>query len=255
MKFHKLLAAIILSFSLYSCNCEDVNLGKLEQNGELMSFLPAQGKRYFVQYDEARLPLSYQAADGVYPVVAAVTKTGKSQTTGKGGTSDCVEYFTAEGREYPGYIDGQCPFSINQMYTKDVNPYGFNNISDKNQVADVIEYIVGFNNKFPNVISRGMSNYENYMPYRVFTLAKDPEKLRHKRNDITQEFLATVTLNGVQYQNVYHLYLNSPQYTEDEKFFNQHYPLDYPQGIFVKEGVGIIQAYSADGKQIDITVE
>lgn len=255
MKLSKLLAATFLSLSLYSCGCEDVNLGKLEQTGELTSFLPAQGKNYFVKYGETKLPLSYQVPGKSSAVMIPVAKTGKIQTTGKGGSSECIEYYDAEEKEYPSFIEGQCPFNLNQKYRKDANQHALNDIKDKDQVADVIEYTVSFNNNFPTTITRGMMNYYNYVPYRVFTLAKDPTKLQYKQSDITQQFLPAVTLNGVQHQNVYHLYLNSPQFTEDEKFFNQHYPLDYPQGIYVKEGIGILQAYTANGKKIDITIE
>lgn len=255
MKLPKLLAAVFLSFSLYSCSCEDVNLGKLEQTGELTSFLPAQGRSYFATYNDTKLPLSYYTPDGSSPLRVPVRETGSKAMVGKGGTYDCIEYYTAEEKEYPGYIEGKNPFYLNQKYTKDVNQFAFNSIKDKDQVVDVIEFIVGFNNKFPTTITRGMGSYDSFMPYRSFTLAKDPEALLFKRSDMTQEFLPTITLNGVQHQNVYHLYLNSPQYTEDEKFFNQYYPLDYPQGIYVKEGIGIVQAYTDDGKQIDITVE
>ncbi|MEJ8757556.1 hypothetical protein WG947_11135 [Pontibacter sp. H259] len=255
MRLPNLLAIVVLSLSLYSCSCEDVNLGKLEQTGELTSFLPAQGKNFFAKYGETTLPLSYHVPATASSIMVPVAKTGKSQTTGKGGNYDCIEYYAAEEKEYPGYIEGQCPFYLNQKYTKDVNQHAFNTIEDKEQVADVIEYLVGFDNKFPKTVTRGMGNYDNFMPYRVFTLAKNPEAMRYKRSDITQEFLPTVTLNGVQHQNVYHLYLNSPQYTEDEKYFNQYYPLDYPQGIYVKEGIGILKAYTATGKKLNVIVE
>lgn len=258
MKLNKLLAAALLSFSLYSCSCEDVNLGKLEQTDELASFLPVQpteGKSYQVKYGDKKVPMYYHSPDVISNIQIPVKETGKSGMGPKGGSYDCIEYYTAEEKDYFAYIEGENPVNIITKYTKDANQYGFNSIKDKEQVADVIEFIVGFNNKFPTTVTRGMGSYDSFMPHRSFTLAKDPETLLFKRSDMTQEFIPTITLNGVQHQNVYHLYLNSPQYTDDEKFFNQYYPLDYPQGIYVKEGIGIVQAYTAEGKQIDITIE
>ena len=117
MKLNKLLAIVVLSLGLYSCSCEDVNLGKLEQTGELTSFLPAQGKSYFIKYGDVKLPLSYYVPAYSSAMMIPVAKTGKTQTTGKGGSSACIEYYAAEEKEYPGYIEGQCPFYHNQKYT------------------------------------------------------------------------------------------------------------------------------------------
>ncbi|WP_299706266.1 hypothetical protein [uncultured Pontibacter sp.] len=256
MKFRKLVAALIVSISLYSCTCEDVHLGKVELTGELIPYLPAEigpDNKYVIRSGDTKLLMYYHASDGFSPMKILVRETGKTQTTGKLGTYNCKEYYSGEERAYWTYVEGILPVSIMMRYTKDANQHGFNDIKNKEQVADVILFTVGFDNKFPTTVTRGMGSYDNLMLYRTFTLAKDPTNLIYKHSDITQEFVPIITLNGVQHQNVYHLYLNSPQYTADETYFLKHYPLDYIKGIYIKEGIGIVQAYTADGKQIDIT--
>ena len=254
MKLSKLLVAITVSLSVFlcSCSCEDVDLGHIENSGELDSFLPTPGmEKYEMKYNNTSIPMSYYSGNSTR-VQIPVKETGKSGIVGKGGTYDCIEYYTIETEEFISSATSNLPAIFFVKKSKNYNPGGFTAITEKDDVDDVIEFSVSFYNKLPAPITRGMMTYESYMPYRSFTLSKNPSELVNKRNNFTQEFLPAVTLNGVVHENVYHLYLTSPQYTEDEKYINSYYPLNYIQGIYVKEGIGIIQAYASNGEKINI---
>ncbi|MDX5481690.1 MAG: hypothetical protein LPK07_08390 [Hymenobacteraceae bacterium] len=253
MKIIKLLAVALLSASLYSCNeCEDVNLGKLEFTDELTSFLPVQGKNYSAVTGGTRLRMSYSTPSGSAYVQIPVQKINYS---GKFDPDYCKEYYTAEEKEYTGQIEGGSPFSIKFKLRKDANPQRFNTIYDKDAVGDVLEFAVGYNTVFPEAVTHGSHTYTNYTAQRTF-LFLDTVTSNLDRITYTQEYLPTVTLQGVQHESVYHLYLNDGySYDPTERYLHQYYPLDYIKGIYMKKGVGLLHAYTAGGKQVTIAVE
>src|SRR5690606_5718545 len=140
-------------------------------------------------------------------------------------------------------------------YRKDASTDRFNNITDKAQVEDVIEFTIGYNNKFPQPIQTGTSSSSHFITSRTFLLT-DATTHTIENPTYTQKFLPTVTLGGVQHQNVYHLYLNQPNYYRpEEQYIHDRYPaLDYIQGIYVKEGFGIIHGYTSKGKDIVLSM-
>ncbi|MCP2042970.1 hypothetical protein [Pontibacter sp. HSC-36F09] len=255
MKLNKLLAAVVLSVGLSACGCEDVNLGKLEFTNELVSFMPAQptqGKSYYMAEEGVNRKMKYINAAGVTSVEIPVRRTNYS---GKFDPNSCKEFFTADQKVYASQVEGGSLVSISVTYRKNASTDRFNNITDKAAVGDVIEFAVGYNNKFPEPIQTGTSSSSNFITSRTF-LFGDATTNTIDNHTYTQEFLSTVTLGGVQHQNVYHLYLNQPNYYRpEEQYIHDRYPaLDYIQGIYVKEGFGIIQAYSSKGKEIVLSV-
>lgn len=260
MKISKFLAATFIALGsclLYSCSCEDVDLGTIERTGELDNFLPvANGETIKVMFDGKVGRMGYVLSRNNGIKTIPVKETGKTRVQGKGADYDCIEFYTAEEKVFLSYSNtSTLLFNIGVLLTKNISPQGFTEIVDKDHVDDVIEYSIGYYNIFPQAVTRGMQNHEAYYTYRSFTLSKKPADLIYKKNNFTQEHLASVTLNGVVHENVYHLYLTSPQYTEDEKYFNSYYPLTYVQGMYVKEGVGIVQAYTSTGQKIDFSLE
>ncbi|MDO6390730.1 hypothetical protein Q4E40_11380 [Pontibacter sp. BT731] len=255
MKLSKLIAAAALGVGLSACGCEDVNLGKLEFTNQLVSFLPAQptqGKSYYIKEEGADRKMKYVNADGVTTVEIPVRKTNYS---GKFDPNSCKEYFTADQKVYASQVEGESLVSISVTYRKNVSTDRFNNITDKAAVGDVIEFAVGYNNKFPEPIQTGTSSSSNFITSRTF-LFWDATTNTIDNYTYTQEFLPTVTLDGVAHDKVYHLYLNQPNYYRpEEQYIHDRYPaLDYVQGIYVKEGFGIIQAYTSKGKQVVLSV-
>ncbi|MHC2991528.1 hypothetical protein OB13_08015 [Pontibacter sp. HJ8] len=242
--------------SLYACGCEDENLGKLDFTNELVSFLPAQpveGKSYYIAVaGGANQKMKYVNTAGLTHVEIPVRKTNYS---GKFDPNSCKEFFTADQKVYTSQTEGESLASISITYRKNASTERFNNITDKDDVGDVIEFVVGYNNKFPEPILIGTSNSNNYITNRTFLFA-DAAKTTIDNYTYTQEFLPTLTLDGVQHDNVYHLYLNqSNQYRPEEQYVQDRYPaLDYIEGIYVKEGFGIIYAYSFKDKQIVLSV-
>ncbi|WP_276498382.1 hypothetical protein [Pontibacter litorisediminis] len=253
MKLPKLLASAFLIASLYACNdCEDVNLGKLEFTGELSAFVPAPDKTYHATLEEAKLPMSY-GVPGKYTTVEVPVR--KKNYSGKFDLNSCKEYYTAEEKEYIGQISGESRFSIKLKLRKDVDPQRFNSIYGKPDVSDVMEFTVGYKTRFPSSVTYVNQTYTEYTTTRTFVL-DDAATSTFNKITYTQEFLPTVTLQGVEHANVYHFFLNEAlRYNADERYFQQYYPLDYVQGIYVKEGVGLIQAYTAGGEQIGIAMD
>jgi len=256
MKLAKLLAVTTLSVALYSCGCDDVDLGKLEFTNELVTFLPSQpapGKSYYIAMDGAKQKMRYVNPEGSTEVVIPVKKINYS---GKFDPNSCNEYYTAEQKVFTGQVEGQNPTKITLTYRKDASTDRYNSSIDKNNVGDVLELTVGYNNKFPNPIVSGTTSISNYETLRTFLFS---EAITAPIDHYTykQEFLPTVVLNRVQYENVYHLYLSSPnQYRPEDDYYRNHYPeLDYIEGIYLKEGAGIVYAYSFKGKQISFSVE
>ncbi|ARS37051.1 hypothetical protein [Pontibacter actiniarum] len=255
MKLTKLIA-VAMSVSLYSCSCDDVDLGKLEFTNELTSFLPAppvQGKSYYIAMDTIHQKMSYVNPEGSTTVVIPVKKINYS---GKFDLNSCKEYYTAEQKVFLSQVNGQNPVRLTLTYRKDASTDRFNNTISKGSVGDVLEFTVGYTNTFPEPVANGTSSISSYETVRTFLFSSaTTATLDHYT--YKQEFLPAVALNSVQHENVYHLYLSSPsQYRPEDQFFRDHYPaLDYIEGIYVKEGAGIVYAYSFKGKQISVAVE
>ncbi len=245
-----------LSVSLYSCGCEDLNLGKLAFTNDLIAFLPAepaQGQSYFALFNGTKHRMNYLAPNGISTVVIPVRKKNYS---GKFDPNSCKEYYTAEEKVYTSQVEGGSPVSISITYRKDASQERFNNYIDKDNVADIIVFGLGYNNRFPAPIPSGSASIENYITQRYF-IFKDASTSQVDNVTYLQEFLPAVTLNGITYQNVYHLHMKEqPVYRPEEQYYLEHYPqLDYVQGIYIKEGVGVMHAYTYKGKQMAITVE
>lgn len=208
-----------------------------------------------MRFGDKERKMYYSPSGTARPFTIPVKKTGGSRIQGKGATYDCIEYYTAEELYFQANsFENNLPVYITVLQTKNVSPTGFTTVVDKDKVADVISFSIGYHNWFPQTVTRGMMNYDGYMPVRSFTLSKNPNQLVYKRNSFTQEFLPTVTLNGVVHQNVYHLYLTAPQFTDDETYLNSFYQLEYVQGIYVKEDFGIVQIYTSKGLKLDISL-
>ena len=255
MKWSKLIATAVLCGGLSACGCEDVDLGKLEFTNELVSFLPAQpaqGESYYMTEEGVNRKMKYINAAGITSVEIPLRKTNYS---GKFDPNSCKEFFTADQKVYTSQIEGESQVSISITYRKDASTDRYNNITDKAQVEDIIEFVIGYNNKFPQPIQFGTSSSSNFITSRTFLFA-DATTSTIDNYTYTQEFLPTVTLAGVEHKKVYHLYLNQPNhYRPEEQYIHDRYPaLDYIQGIYVKEGFGIIQAYSFKGKEIVLSV-
>ncbi|NDK54849.1 hypothetical protein [Pontibacter fetidus] len=252
MKLPKLLAAVFLALSLYSCdNCEDVNLGKLEFTNELTTFLPSQpapGKNYYLTSDTGKLQMKY-AEENTEVIIPA----GKTNYSGKFDLNSCKEYYTAGKKVYTSQVAGEKHFSIRINYRKDVLPEQYNTIQDKNPVDDVIEFEMGYNNIYPEPVPYGTTTINSFSAKCIFIFS-DAATSAIDRITYMQEFLPTVTLNGVSHANVYHLYIKEP-HVEAHEPRSDKYPLDFVEGIYIKEGVGLINAYTFRGKQLNVTVE
>lgn len=254
MRLSKLLPAILLLVSLIACDtCEDVNLGKLEFTNELISFLPAQpasGKSYYAVTESGKLQMNYTVPDKNMQVVIPV---GKTNYSGKFDPNSCKEYYTAEEKVYTSQIEGEKYFSIKTNYRKAADPEQYNTIQDKDEVGDVVEFEVSYNNIFPEPVPYGTTTINNFTAQRVFVFS-DAATSAIDRITYMQEFLPTITLNGVSHENVYHLYIKQP-HVEAHEPRSEKYPLDFVQGIYIKEGIGIVHAYTYRGKQLAITIE
>ncbi|WP_018478501.1 hypothetical protein [Pontibacter roseus] len=247
---------VFLSLFLNACSCEDLHLGKINLEGSLNSFTPVAGKgeNVEVRFSNKVGTMAYAVEQDTFLVNVPVSSTGKSSMHGKGATYKCVEYYTAQNRTLHGYSNNNTlPFYLSLLQTKNFNPNGYSDIASHEEVEDVLQITVGYHNKFPNVVTRGMMNYEGYLPTRTFAFSLHPDKLVNKPYPIGQEYHPTITLNGVQHEKVYHLYLLSPGFTADEVFLNSHYELTYIQGIYLKEGFGLVQAYTSKGETIDFS--
>ncbi|WP_162428085.1 hypothetical protein [Pontibacter pudoricolor] len=257
MRLLKFFAATVLAVVLTSCdNCEDVNLGKLEFTNEFISFLPAapaQARSYYATFEGSRQQLHYVTPD-VNPTVEIPVN--KINYGGKFDATYCKEYYTADQKVYTSQIEGVNPLSISITYKKNASEERYNPYLNRDDVGDMIFFKVGYKNVFPEPITDGKTSYDSHTTQRWFILDKATTSIIDKYT-YTQEFLPTVTLNGVEYENVYRFQSSGTNgYNVEDRFFLEKYPeLDYIKGIYVKEGVGVIQAYSAKGKQVDITLE
>lgn len=242
---------------LASCGCEDMNLGKLEQSGELNAFLPAVlNKDLQISLESKKGTVRFNQVGGYSPPQKVpVKKTGQSRIQGKGAVYNCMEYYAIEQKRQDAYLETESfPLSIAVILSKNISPEGYSTIVDKDRVADVLHFQVGYYNKFPEPVTRGMSQVYGYLPMRTFPISKKPDQLINKKNSFVQEYLPQVRLNGVSHEKVYHLYLQEPQFSENEQFLNKHYPLTYIQGIYVKEGFGLLQAYTSTGQRFNFSL-
>ncbi|MBC5774567.1 hypothetical protein H8S95_10890 [Pontibacter sp. KCTC 32443] len=254
MKLSKLLAATVLSVSLYSCGCEDVNLGNMEFTDELTPFLPVEltnGKSYYATIDNAKLQMNYQTSDGFNDVTLPA---GRINYSGKFDLNSCNEYYTAKEKVYMVQVGPNKELSFIQVFRKDASKDRINDIDDKNDVGDIIEFFTEYKNIFPEPIPDRGTMIGSYTTSRTFYF-KDANATTIERGNYMQEFLPTVTLNGVEHKNVYHVYIKEPHFESYEPSDNGKYPLDYVQGLYIKEGIGVINFYTYRGKQIDITIE
>lgn len=252
MKLHKLLAAVILSVSLSSCGCEDLHLGKLEFTNELAAFVPpqlAEGKSFYVVFDNSKHKMNYAMPSSLIQTTIPVRKINYS---GKFDLNHCKEYYTAEEKEYTSQTEGSIQYSFKLIYRKDAD----NNISTKDKLKDILEIVAGYNNPFPKPVTYYNSTFNNYTTLRHFYFR---EAVTSEVNNVSsmQEFLQTITLNGVEHKDVYHIYLTDMygNFYPEERFFNEQYPLDFIKGIYLKEGIGILYAYTSKGRQVSIAVE
>ncbi|RAU84249.1 hypothetical protein [Pontibacter arcticus] len=254
MKLPKLLAVLVLAAGLSACEkCEDVNLGKLEFTNELVSFLPAQPTSvasYYATTESGKLQLKYEMpAKNATLVIPA----GKNNYTGKFDPNSCKNYYTSEEKVFTSQITGEKHFSIKTKYRKDADPDRYNAIHDKEEVNDVVEFEVGYANIYPEPVPYGTTTITNFTSRRTFILS-DAATTTLDGITYKQEFLPEVTVGGVTHKNVYHLYLKQP-YLEAHEPRSEKYPIDFVQGIYISEGVGIIHAYTFRGKNLSITVE
>ncbi|MBJ6117616.1 hypothetical protein JAO76_05410 [Pontibacter sp. BT310] len=254
MKLPKLLGTVAVALSLISCdNCEDVNLGKLEFTNALISFLPAQpapGKSYYITSESGRQQMNYAVPNTNAQVIIPA---GKTNYSGKFDPNSCNEYYTAEEKVYTGQPQGESLISIRTTYRKDADSERYNTIPDKNAVGDVVEFAMGYNNIFPEPVPYGTGTINSFSAQRYF-LFEEATTSTIDRITYMQEFLPTVTFNGVAHENVYHLYIKEP-HTEAHEPRSDKYPLDFVEGIYIKEGIGLIRAYTYRGKQIDVTIQ
>lgn len=254
MKLPKFLAAVVLSVSLYSCGCEDVNLGSIELTDELTSFLPTDlpdGKSYYATIDNVKLPFHYQSPEGFSDVKLPA---GKINYSGKFDLNHCIEYYAAKEKVYTVQVGPNKVLSFIQVIRKNASKDRINKIYDKNEVKDIIEVSTEYKNVYPEPIEHNGAMIDSYVTYRYFYF-KDANGTTIDRVNYMQEFLPTVTLNGVEHQNVYHVYSKDPYFESHEPTTNTKYPLDYVRGFYIKAGTGIIQFYTYRGKQIPITIE
>lgn len=256
MKLPKLIAAVVLAATLNSCSkCEDVNLGKLEFTNELIAFTPpqlAEGKKYYATFDNQKHRMSYVRPDAYTQTTIPVRKKNYS---GKFDLNSCKEYYTAEEMEYVGQIEGSAQYSFKLIYRKDADKQRFSDLNTKDSIEDILEIVVGYNNPFPKPVIHHNITYNSYTTLRHFYL-RDAATTEMNGYTYVQEFKPTITLNGVEHEDVYHIYLTQTQSAyPEERYFNEQYPLDYVKGIYLKEGIGVIHAYTAAGKQVHITVE
>ncbi|WP_242928626.1 hypothetical protein [Pontibacter vulgaris] len=243
---------------LYSCDCEDVYLGQIDLKGTLDSFIPEPGKgeNIHVAYDNTSATIGFKLTQDNFLVSVPVRDTGKMRMHGKGAISDCSEYYSARNKLLEAYsYTSAPPFTMTILLTKNFNPTKYNEDFNAEAAEDVIHFSMGYQNTFPQPITRGMLNIYGYKPLRTFVFSLKPAALVYKPNDTKQEFIPSITLNGVQHENVYHLYLPEPQYTEDEVYLNQHYPLTYIKGIYLKEGIGVLQAYTSTGQKFNFSIK
>lgn len=238
-----------LSFLLSSCTCEDVYLGEIKLNGQLSSFVPAAaGENVRVKWQDKAGTMGYTVSRDLYLETVPVGKTGKYKVHGKGALSHCLEYYRAENRSieaYSGAVD--LPFTLSILQTKNYNPEGYLRDYKNGELDDVVHYSIAYITKFPNTITRGMMHYDAYKTQRTFAFSLHPERLINKPMDVKQEIVRNVTLNGQRHDRLFHVYLTSTKLTEEEEYLNAQYPLNYIKGIYIKEGVGLIQAYTHKG--------
>jgi hypothetical protein len=252
MKLPKLLAVVILSVSLYSCGCEDLHLGKLEFTNKLVAFVPTQpseGKSFYVVFNNSKHKMSYVIPGSVTQTTIPVRKKNYS---GKYDLNYCEEYYTAEVREYTSQTEGSNQYSFKLIYRKDAD----DDINTKDKLEDMLEIVMGYNNAFTKPIVYNNITYNSYTTLRHFYL-RESVVSEIINACYGQEFLQSITLNGVEHKSVYHIYLKEMECKSypEEKFLNERFPLDYIQGIYLKEGIGILYAYTSKGKQVSITVE
>lgn len=254
MKLSKILAAVVLSVSLYSCGCEDVNLGNIEFTDELTPFLPvdpSNGKNYYATINNSKLPFTYQTTEGFADVRLPA---GKINYSGKFDLNHCTEYYSAKEKMYTVQVGPNKELSFILVYSKDASKDRINNISDKNEVGDILNIFTEYKNVFPEPIEHGGAMINSYTTDRSFYF-KEANAKTIDRINYMQEFLPTVTLNGVEHTNVYHLYIKDHYFKSHEPSTNPKYPLDYIRGLYIKQGIGIIHFYTYRGKNIPITLE
>ncbi|MFD2513502.1 hypothetical protein ACFSRY_06465 [Pontibacter locisalis] len=243
----------LLGLFLASCECEDIYLGEIELNGTLDSFVPAIEKEenLTVLFNNKVGNLGYRTSRDTFLETVPVEKAGK-RTHGKGAVSDCVEYYNAQNKWIGAYSNtNPLPLDISILLTKNYKPQGYSEIENKESVDDVVHFSLVYETNFPVAVTKGSNTYNSYKTVRTFAFSLNPDKLVYKPHDVKQEYFSSINLDGVQHEKVYHLYLASPQFSEDEAYFNGFYPLSYIQGIYIKEGFGLIRAYTSTNQKID----
>ncbi|WP_247236446.1 hypothetical protein [Telluribacter sp. SYSU D00476] len=243
----------MLCFS--SCTCEDVYLGEIKLNGQLDQFVPAvSGENTKVHWNGKVGSLGYSVTHDTHFETVPIGGTGKVKIHGKGAVSSCVEYYRAEKRIIGAYSGANAlPFTISITLTKNFNPERYLKDYKNGDLDDVVHYSIAYITEFPKTVTRGMLHYDAYKAQRTFAFSLHPERLINKPVDIKQELLHNVTLNGKRHDKLYHVYLTSTRLSEEEEYLNAQYPLSFIKGIYVKEGVGLIHAYTQNGDTIEFS--
>ncbi|GAB3164259.1 hypothetical protein [Telluribacter humicola] len=249
-----ILLSLVLCFS--SCTCEDVYLGEIKLNSQLDAFVPAtSGENTWVQWKGKVGSMGYTVNQDTYLETVPIGGTGKIKLHGKGAVSSCVEYYRAENRMIGAYSGASAlPFTISILQTKNYNPERYLKDYKNGDLDDVVHYTIAYITEFPKTITRGMLHYDAYKAQRTFAFSLHPERLINKPQDVKQEVVRNVTLNGKVHDTLYHVYLTSEKFlSEEEQELNAQHPISYIKGIYLKEGVGLVQAYTQNGEKIDFS--
>ncbi|WP_224996105.1 hypothetical protein [Cesiribacter sp. SM1] len=245
--------------ALWGCgDCEDMDMGQLPLKGELQEFIPPIVSGHQLTYNGVSSPVQYEVYNGPDDELVQGKLTGDKELRGKLLKYECSEYYTIETEYFKTYIDSKdFELNVEVVHSKNVDPVDNNSFNRVEDVDDVLKFSLGYSNSFPETIKVQNQSYSSYTPVRTFIFSLHPERTivasgAHKfANRIVQEYLPSLTINGVTHEGVYHLYLESPQFTGIEHELYELYPFTYVQGIYVKSGAGLLRVYTSAGENID----